>query len=126
MDNSTNSLNWFEIPANNIERSKKFFETIFNIEMESHNMEGAKMAFFPWTPGSGKATGAVVQGENHKPSMEGSIVYLNANPDLTNVLARVEGAGGKVLVPKTNIGEHGNIAFIMDTEGNNIGIHSNK
>jgi len=94
--------------------------------MDLQEMEGTQMAFSPWTPGSGKATGAVVQGENHKPSMEGSIIYLNANPDLTNVLARVEGAGGKILVPKTNIGENGNMAPIMDTEGNNIGLHSNE
>ena len=93
--------------------------------MESHEMEGTKMAFFPWTPGSGKATGALAQGENHKPSMEGTIFYINANPNMDNVLARVEDAGGKVLVPKMSIGENGNIAFIMDTEGNNIGIHSN-
>ena len=125
MDNTTNSLNWFEIPANDIERSKQFYESILNIEMESHEMEGTKMAFFPWTPGSGKATGALAQGENHKPSMEGTIIYINANPKMDNVLARVEEAGGKVLVPKVSIGESGNIAFIMDTEGNNIGIHSN-
>jgi predicted enzyme related to lactoylglutathione lyase len=126
MDNTTNSLNWFEIPANDIERSKQFYESILSIEMESHEMEGTKMAFFPWTPGSGKATGALAQGENHKPSMEGTVIYINANPNMDNVLARVEEAGGKVLVPKMSIGENGNIAFIMDTEGNNIGIHSNE
>jgi predicted enzyme related to lactoylglutathione lyase len=125
MDNTTNSLNWFEIPANDIERSKLFYESILNIEMESHEMEGTKMAFFPWTPGSGKATGALAQGENHKPSTEGTIIYINANPNMDNVLARVEEAGGKVLVPKMSIGENGNIALIVDTEGNNIGIHSN-
>lgn len=126
MDNTTNSLNWFEIPANDIERSKRFYESILDIEMESQEMEGTKMAFFPWTPGSGKATGALAQGENHKPSMEGTIIYINAKPNMDNVLARVEEAGGKVLVPKMSIGENGNIAFIMDTEGNNIGIHSNE
>lgn len=124
MDKTTNSLNWFEIPALDINRSKAFYENIFEITMEPVSMPGAEMAFFPWTPGSGKATGAVVQGENHKPSMDGSKIYLNANPNMDNVLSRVEAAGGKVLVPKMNIGEHGNIAFIMDTEGNNIGIHS--
>ncbi len=124
MDNTTNSLNWFEIPATDIERGKKFYETIFDIEMDSQEMEGVKMAFFPWAEGNGKATGAVAQSENHKPSVEGSIIYLNANPAMDNVIARVEEAGGKVLAPKMSIGEHGNIAFIMDTEGNNVGIHS--
>ncbi len=124
MDQSTNSLNWFEIPAVDINRSKAFYENIFAIEMESQEMGGAQMAFFPWVAGSGKATGAVVQSENHKPSMEGSLIYLNANPNMDDVMARVEAAGGKILAPKMSIGEHGNIAFIMDTEGNNVGIHS--
>jgi predicted enzyme related to lactoylglutathione lyase len=124
MDNTTNSLNWFEIPAVEIARSQKFYETIFDIKMETMEMGESVMAFFPWTPSSGKATGAVVQSTQHKPSMEGSIIYLNANPNMDNVMTRIEVAGGKVLMPKMNIGEHGNIAFILDTEGNKIGIHS--
>jgi predicted enzyme related to lactoylglutathione lyase len=92
--------------------------------METMEMGESVMAFFPWTPSSGKATGAVVQSTQHKPSMEGSIIYLNANPNMDNVMTRIEVAGGKVLMPKMNIGEHGNIAFILDTEGNKIGIHS--
>ncbi|MCB9240570.1 MAG: VOC family protein [Flavobacteriales bacterium] len=124
MDQSTNSLNWFEIPATDVVRSKKFYETIFGIQMQDMEMDGSKMAFFPWQPGSGKATGSIVQSENHTPAMTGTIVYLNANPNMDPILARVEEAGGKVLAPKMSIGEFGNIAFIMDTEGNNIGLHS--
>ena len=124
MDNTTNSLNWFEIPALDIDRAKKFYESIFDIKMESHQMDDSKMAFFPWEAGSGKATGGLAQSPNHKPSMEGTIVYLNANPNMDNVLSKVEAAGGKILAPKMSIGEHGHIAFILDTEGNNVGIHS--
>ena len=124
MNNSTNALNWFEIPASNINRSKEFYENIFFIKMEINEMDNATMAFFPWESGSGKATGALVQSEMHKPSKEGTLVYLNANPNLDPVLKKVEKAGGKVLVPKMDIGEHGFIAFIEDTEGNKVGIHS--
>ncbi len=124
MDQTTNSLNWFEIPAADINRSKKFYEAIFDMEMQDMDMEGDKMAFFPWAPGSGKATGSLVQSQNHKPSMEGTVVYLNANPAMDSVLDKVEAAGGKVLMPKMSIGEHGHIAFIMDTEGNKVGLHS--
>ena len=126
MDNTTNSLNWFEIPALDIKRSQNFYESIFNIEMEPQQMGDSEMAFFPWIQGSGKATGSLVKSENHKPSMEGSLIYLNANPNMDEVIARVEKSGGKILVPKMAIGEHGNIAFIMDTEGNNVGLHSNE
>lgn len=124
MDSTTNALNWFEIPALDIERSKKFYETIFDIEMVMMEMEGEKFAMFPFEPGTGKASGAVAQGQYHKPSVEGTFVYLNANPKMDGVLAKVEEAGGKILQPKFSIGPNGFCAYIMDTEGNCVGIHS--
>jgi predicted enzyme related to lactoylglutathione lyase len=124
MDKTTNSLNWFEIPALDITRAQKFYETIFDLKMELAPMGDSMMAFFPMDGGSGKANGALVQSDMHKPSVDGSIVYLNANPNMDPVIARVEEAGGKVVVPKMSIGEHGNIAFIIDCEGNKMGIHS--
>ena len=124
MDKTTNALNWFEIPATDIKRAKKFYETIFSITMEEHLMGEDKMSFFPEESGSGKASGSLVQSSNHKPSTEGTIVYLNANPNMDNVLDKVENAGGQVTMPKMSIGENGHIAFILDTEGNKVGIHS--
>ena len=124
MDKSTNSLNWFEIPALDIDRSKKFYETIFDFKMDAMEMNGTKMAFFPMAPGTGKANGGIAQGAMYKPSVDGTKIYLNANPNMDNVIAKVEAAGGKVLVPKMSVGPNGFMAFIMDTEGNNIGIHS--
>jgi uncharacterized protein len=124
MDSTTNALNWFEIPATDIERSKTFYETIFDIEMIMMEMDGAKFAMFPFEPGTGKASGAIAEGEHHKPSGEGTFVYLNANPAMDNVLAKVEAAGGKIIQPKFSIGPNGFCAYIMDTEGGVVGIHS--
>lgn len=124
MDKSTNSLNWFEIPALDIDRSKKFYETIFDLKMDTMEMNGTKMAFFPSEPGSGKANGGIAQGPMHKPNLDGTKVYLNANPNMDTVISKVEAAGGKVIVPKMSIGPNGFMAFIIDTEGNSVGIHS--
>ena len=33
MNENTNALNWFEIPATNIQRAAKFYEAIFDIKM---------------------------------------------------------------------------------------------
>ena len=127
MDATTNSLNWFEIPAKDIKRAKKFYQAILKIKMEEMEMMGMKMAFFPWKDGSGKANGGLCQSKMHKPSATGgTIVYLNANPDLKTALGRVAKAGGKVVMPKTAIGGNGFMAFFMDTEGNRMGLHSNK
>ncbi|MFN0275801.1 MAG: VOC family protein [Chitinophagales bacterium] len=125
MNAQTNSLNWFEISVADINRAKKFYETIFGIEMMAMEMMGTHMAMFPWEPGTGKANGALCQGEMHKPSMDGVKVYMNGDPDLQVVLDKVEAAGGKITMPKTEIGSNGFMAFIIDTEGNSIGLHSN-
>jgi predicted enzyme related to lactoylglutathione lyase len=71
--------------------------------------------------------GAVVNSSGfHKPSeTDGPLIYLNGNPDVQTVLDRVEKAGGKIMLQKTEISpEYGFMAVIIDTEGNRIGLHS--
>src|SRR5271170_7421667 len=100
MDKNSNSLNWFEIPATDISRARKFYENIFSISMQDMGeMMGMKMAGFPAEMGSGKASGGLVQSQMHQPSTSGSIIYLNANPSIQAVIDRIESAGGKVLMP---------------------------
>ena len=125
MNEQTNSLNWFEIPVTDFERARHFYQVVFSIHMDVDNMMGMKMAFFPMEMGSGKASGALVQSDFHKPSMDGSIIYLNANPDMTEVVQRIEQEGGQILMPKTHItDEIGYMAFFKDSEGNRVALHS--
>ena len=125
MDTTTNSLNWFEIPASDLDRAKAFYEAILDLELPTHTMGDMQMAFFPYEPGSGKASGGLAQSPMHTPGQDGVMVYLNANPDMAPVLARIEEAGGQVLMPKTLINEqNGYMAFFLDSEGNRIGLHS--
>jgi predicted enzyme related to lactoylglutathione lyase len=125
MSGATNAINWFEIPVKDIARAKKFYENIFEIKMEEMEMPGMKYAMFPFDPAVGKVAGGLAQSPMHVPGTTGSILYLNGNPDLQNVLNRVEGAGGKITMPKTSLGENGFMAFITDTEGNSVALHSN-
>jgi predicted enzyme related to lactoylglutathione lyase len=94
--------------------------------MDQQEMMGMQMAFFPYDPGSGKASGALVQSDMHVPSSEGAVIYLNGNPDLQEVLSKVESAGGQIVMPKTQISQDvGYMAFFTDTEGNKVALHSN-
>jgi hypothetical protein len=122
-----NALNWFEIPVTDINRAAKFYETIFGITMHQQEMMGMQMAYFPSEDMNGKVSGALVQSPQHKPSTEGVRIYLNGNPDLAQVLSKIEVAGGKVSMPKTKISEEiGHMAFFSDSEGNTMALHSNK
>lgn len=125
MSSETHAINWFEIPVTDILRAKKFYESIFEIEMEEMEMPGMQYAMFPFDPMKGKIAGGLAKSPMHTPSATGSIIYLNGNPDLQQVLERIEDAGGKVTMPKTSIGQNGFMAFFTDTEGNTMALHSN-
>jgi predicted enzyme related to lactoylglutathione lyase len=125
MDAHVNIINWFEIPVEDFDRAKKFYEAILNIEMPTMEMGGATMGFFPYEPGNGKVSGAICKGEGYHVSRMGPKLYLNGNPDLSIMLDRVKKAGGEVLVQKELITpENGFMAVFRDTEGNHIYLHS--
>jgi uncharacterized protein len=122
-----NAISWFEIPTTDIDRAQKFYETIFDITMMSMDFPNIKMRMFPLDDMMTQVGGALVDsGGFHKASAtDGPLIYLNANPDVQNVLDKVEAAAGKIMVPKTEISpEHGFMGVFIDSEGNRIGLHS--
>lgn len=126
MDGSVNIINWFEVSVSDMARAKKFYEAVFSIKLEQMDMMGMKMAMFPMENMNGKVSGALVEGQMHKPSADGAKLYFNGNPDLGVALGKVEAAGGKIMMPKTKIGDDiGYMAFFMDSEGNAVALHSN-
>ncbi|MSQ51927.1 MAG: VOC family protein [Betaproteobacteria bacterium] len=116
-------INWFDIPATNLDRAARFYETVLAISLIRENMLGAQMAIFPANPG--ETTGAIIAREGATPGTTGSTVFLKAGDDLSLALGRVAAAGRKVLHPKTFIKEGwGYFAIILDSEGNSIGLQS--
>jgi predicted enzyme related to lactoylglutathione lyase len=65
-----------------------------------------------------------MQGPNYEPSDKTAIVYLNGGEDLQTALDRVADAGGKIVLPKTVIGQNGFMAHIIESEGNKVGLFS--
>ncbi len=121
-----NAISWFEIPSVDLDRAQAFYETIFAFRMHPMDTPNLKMRMFPIENMTGVG-GAVVHSNGfHLPSAsEGPLIYLNANPDVQTILDRIEAAGGKILVPKTEISpEYGHMAVFLDTEGNRIALHS--
>jgi uncharacterized protein len=120
-----NAISWFEIPTTNLDRAQRFYETILGIQLIKLDLPNIKMRMFPLEDQDGVGGSLCDSGGFHKPSAtEGPLLYLNANPDVQQVLDRVESAGGKILVPKTEISEFGHMAVIIDSEGNRIAFHS--
>jgi len=121
-----NALNWFELPVVDLDRAQRFYETVLDTPLNRSPMgPDTTLAVFPYVRGEG--TGGCLFAGTHapKPSSEGSVVYLDAGPSLDATLARVEGAGGRILVPRTELPEGmGAFAQIADSEGNRVGLHA--
>ncbi|MFA5011762.1 MAG: VOC family protein [Ignavibacteria bacterium] len=123
-----NPVTWFEIYVNDMDRAKKFYETIFANEMTVMVVpEGmnCKMTAFPYVEGSPNTTGALVQSSDIKAGGNSTLVYFETEDCLAEQ-NRVEQAGGKVVAPKFAIGQYGFCTLCIDTEGNMFGLHSMK
>jgi uncharacterized protein len=120
------AISWFEIPTADLDRATKFYETILGITLVPMDMPNFKMRMFPVEDNMTGISGALTYAPDfYQPQDNGTLVYLNANPDVQIVLDRIEAAGGKILVPKTEISpEIGYMGVFMDSEGNRVALHA--
>lgn len=124
MANPIPKLCWFEIPVTDFERAKSFYEALLDGPIEIMEMGPVTMGFLPNAEGG--VAGAITLADQSKPSNDGVMIYFEGGDDLTDMLNRVEPAGGAVLEQKTDIGNgFGFYALFQDTEGNRLGLHSN-
>lgn len=117
-----NPVNWFEIPVTDMARAKTFFERVFNVTLRDFP-ENADMAAFPMEMHAPGCSGALVKGDGYLPAHTGPVIYFSV-ADIAETLSRIETAGGKVLIPKTDIGQYGHFAHFEDTEGNRLALHT--
>ncbi|WP_452220429.1 VOC family protein [Lacinutrix salivirga] len=118
-------VSWFEIPVQDMERAKVFYETVFEVKINVQDFDTTLMGWFPFENPSG-ASGSLVKQESYIPSQEGTLVYFGSE-DVQIELNRIAALKGKILQEKTQISpEHGYMALFIDSEGNRIALHSNK
>ncbi|MCU0644979.1 MAG: VOC family protein [bacterium] len=122
-----NIVTWFEIYVDDMDRAKKFYQTVLRKELNKMSVPdemGMVMWAFPWVDDAPNAAGALVKSDMGKPSSSGTIVYFDSND--CSELDLVEEAGGKILMPKTPIEGFGFFCLFSDTEGNAVGFFSQK
>lgn len=123
-----NSVVWFEIYVNDIDRATKFYENLLQVTMEdmSDPTDGAlQMKCFPSDMENYGAAGALVKMEGVTPSTNGSLVYFGCE-DCQVLENRAVENGAEIIQAKMGIGEHGFVSIVKDSEGNSIGFHSLK
>ncbi len=115
------SVHWFEIPVRDLAKAKAFYAAVLNYGFrEMTGPEGSIQTFL----NGEKMVGALTESKHGNPGGRGIDLYLDAGGDIEGCLARAEVKGGKVALPKTSIGEYGEIAQFLDPDGNCVGLHS--
>jgi predicted enzyme related to lactoylglutathione lyase len=122
MPSRANPVNWFEIPVTDMARAKEFYAGVFALEIADAEMGPNKMGWFPMEMNAAGSPGTLIQGDGYKPSHDGSLVYIHVDA-IDSTLAAINAGGGKMLMPRTSIGQHGFIAHFEDTEGNRVALH---
>lgn len=118
-------LHWVELPKQNVERATSFYSSVLKINLSVMEAVGMKTTFFSHSSTT-QTGGCLMQSTAYVPSDKGSIIYFNGGSDLHNTLNRVEKARGKILLPKTSLGQNEFMAHILDSEGNRVGLHAKK
>jgi uncharacterized protein len=120
-----NPVTWFEIPVADMPRAKRFYEDVFGLQISLDKMGPLEMGFIPMDNNAYGAAGSLVKGEGYVPSHTGILVYFGVS-DIESVMEQIKQNGGKILLPRTSVGEYGYIAHFEDSEGNRVALHSMK
>jgi uncharacterized protein len=110
----------FEIPANDVEKLKRFYEEIFGwkITQASGPIEYWEIQTVPVSPDGTLIRPGVNGGMYKKQVPESKSVNYFTVESITDFLAKIEKLGGKVTQPKQEVPEIGWIAAAEDPEGN--------
>lgn len=121
-----NVLVWADIPVKDMARAKAFYEKLLGNEVqEIPGMEGQVGLLMPMGTGSPDDASAdlALNAMTEPSTTHGTVIYLSAQGDIDGMLQRAVEAGGTIHKEKQDMGQFGGwLAYIVDTEGNLIGI----
>jgi len=112
------SIVWFEIPADNVERAKKFYGELFGWKIEKFP---GPMEYWHIDTGGGNDTpdGGLLKRQNA--GHQGITNYIGV-ASVDQFVAKVQKLGGKICMPKTAVPQMGYFAVCQDADNNTFGL----
>ncbi len=116
---------WVDFPADNPERSKKFYSDVFGwkIEKDTHTQTSKSapeyfMISIPEQPAMPPQTPHFLGGLLKRQHPQHTITVYIAVPSVDQYATKIKGAGGQVIVGKTAVPGMGYFNICQDTEHN--------
>jgi predicted enzyme related to lactoylglutathione lyase len=120
-----NPVGWFEIYVQDVDRAKKFYESVFQVKLEKLNSPEVEMWAFPMDMNASGASGSIIKMAGVSSGGNSTLVYFSCE-DCAVEEGRAAQSGGRIQKKKMSIGQYGFISLLFDTEGNMFGLHSMK
>jgi len=118
---------FFEVPADDLARARKFYGTVFDWKMNEipqmhYTQVGTVEADRLGVRGTPKEPGAINGGMVERgDSVKSPVIYINVK-NIDEAATTIEKNGGKIIQPRTPVGNFGFAAYFRDTEGNVVGL----
>ena len=118
---------FFEVPADDLARARKFYGTVFDWKMNEipqmhYTQVGTVEADRLGVRGTPKEPGAINGGMVERgDSVKSPVIYISVK-NIDEAATTIEKNGGKIIQPRTPVGNFGFAAYFRDTEGNVVGL----
>jgi predicted enzyme related to lactoylglutathione lyase len=113
------TITHFDIPADDIERAKKFYSDLFGWKIEK--APGPMDYLFVYTKNE-KGEDGVGGGIAKRDKPEEKITNFIDVPSIDEYMTKVKELGGQVITPKMPVPGYGFLAVCIDTENNTFGL----
>jgi uncharacterized protein len=117
----------FEIPADDIDRAKDFYGSVFGWQLQTMQMEGGEYTIATTTPigeesqlptEPGAINGGMMRRDEHTPT---PVITIEVDA-IDDALQKIASQGGTVVRPRTSIPGMGAFAYFKDPDGNVMGL----
>jgi predicted enzyme related to lactoylglutathione lyase len=113
-------ISHIEFPADDTDRAQRFYSELFGWQFQEIEGYGG---YYMFSTGPIEQAGGAI-GRRGESTGDKLRIYITVD-SLDSVLPRVEGLGGSVVTPKTDIPGQGWYAVITDSEGSELGLYEN-
>jgi uncharacterized protein len=116
---------WVEMPVKDLDRAVKFYEGLLGAKFETNQDDVRRISVIANQDEKNTVGVSLTQTKDFTPSRDGVLVYFMAWDNVEKLLKQVEDLGGKMVIPKTDMGGgFGFFSTFEDTEGNVLAFYS--
>ena len=117
MKQTYHTIAHFDIPAENIDKMKKFYSELFGWKIE--RVGGPIEYYLIETAPEGKGVGGGMSKKEHPSQHPMNYIFVESVDEYSK---KVEKLGGKIILPKQTLPGMGYLAVAIDPEGNTFGL----